>query len=749
MNNSSNDSRLLVLKEFKGEFAVGSIIFFPCVLACVWQYFGVIHQKPLAWTLAVIVSAAVWVAYLAISESNSEKLSWQFWLIVALPLLAVYLLRFDFPDISFDVLNYHIFETERILRGSLYLPNDFFPGSLPVNPTPDVLAGLYRHLLGYRLGTIANYLALIWTGLILSRMLRTYVRSVWLRNLSVLFILMSEQLLFQINNYMVDLLALPLLLEATVLAIEQRKNRVWQRTALLSFLLGIAVAFKLSNLLFAAPIVIVYLVNVIKTADSKERPGVFFSLVKLTPIAAIVFLAPITPFSILMYRRTGNPIFPLYNGIFKSPFWPQGAAFDPRWGPHGFFEALVWPFIMFLHPERLSEFPYYSGRLALGFIFAIVCLVIARRQPNIRGLAFITLAAAILWSASSGYIRYALYLELTSGILLIWFVAFIWQKVAAAPVWLKIAVQLPLCLLLLGQVYFAVRYVKHWEWSQRPTILARDEYFRKEYANVLRDYSFRSYIADEDLALFDNVEVWIETTYKTSMLEVLLKPDVPIIAVRMPTFFETTVAREKFTELLQSVQGKRMFTLTTRESVDDARKSLAARGLSMGSLRTAQLNYFSDALKLEVFVAEVRPVWQDQTSATESTKGMPLPDNAFRARLAASNLPVMHAGQPYVIRVALTNDSKIVWPGRQETWQFQITVGNRWLTSGGQMITNVDGRAALFEDLAPGQTVDIPLTVKAPNTPGEYVLEFDAIQEGVAWFGDRGSGILSLKVKVD
>src|SRR6185295_9790041 len=235
MNNSSNESRLLVLKEFKGQFAVGSIIFFPYLLAIVWQYSGVIHPRPLAWTLAVIVSVAVWIAYLGVSESKTEKLSWHFWLMVALPLLAIYLLRFDFPDVSFDVLNYHIFETERILRGPLYLPNDFFPGSLPVNPTPDVLAGLYRHLLGYRLGTISNYLALVWTGLILSRMLRNHVRSVWLRNLSVLFILLSEQLLFQINNYMVDLLALPLLLEATILAIESRTNRVWQRTALLSF----------------------------------------------------------------------------------------------------------------------------------------------------------------------------------------------------------------------------------------------------------------------------------------------------------------------------------------------------------------------------------------------------------------------------------------------------------------------------------------------------------------------------------
>src|SRR5262249_43358255 len=156
----------------------------------------------------------------------------------------------------------------------------------------------------------------------------------------------------------------------------------------------------------------------------------------------------------------------------------------------------------------------------------------------------------------------------------------------------------------------------------------------------------------------DDVDVWIETTYKTSALEVLLKPDVPIVAVRMPNFFETNAARARFAELLRSVQGKRMFTMTTRESIDDARQALAARGLSMGTMRVASLNYFSDALKFEVFLAEVKPTWQSNSSATEAVKGARLPDIAFNARLAASNPPaVMRAGQSYVVRVALTNDS--------------------------------------------------------------------------------------------
>lgn len=750
MNSNSSGLPPLIRNKLRGDFALGAIIFFPYVVAIAWQYCGVIHNRPIAWSLTVMASAMVWTAYVAWSEPSNGKSSWQFWIIVALPLLAIYLLRFDLPDVSFDVLNYHIFESERILRGSLYLPEDFFPGSLPVNPTPDVLTGLYRHLLGYRLGTVVNYVALIWTGLILNRWLGDYIRSVWLRNLGVFFILCTEQLLFQINNYMVDLLALPMLLEATMVAIDKQAGRIWQRTSLLMLLLGMAIAFKLSNLFLAAPIVLIFIVNVVTSAEKPARLQRLWQLVKMTPVATIIFLAPVAPFSLLMYRLTGNPIFPLYNGIFKSPFWPQGAAFDPRWGPHGFAQTLVWPIALFIHPERLSEFPYYSGRVTLGFILCFVCLVIARRERSIYSLAAIALISTILWSASSGYIRYALYLELASGILLVWLASFAWKKLARLPPWGRVAVQLPLWLLLLGQGYYALRYVKHWEWSQRQPMVSRDDYSRREYASVVRDRSFRSFIADQDLGLFDNVDVWIETTYKTSALEVLLKPEAPVIAVRMDNFFETSVARQRFADLMNSVQGKRMFTLTTRESLNDARQALAARGLSMGTMRVTSLNYFSDALRFEVFLAEVRPLGQESGGATAAAKGVRLPDMAFSARLAAANAPtVMRAGQPYAIRVALTNESKIPWPGRQETWNFQITIGNRWLTQGGQMLTNIDGRAALFEDLPAGQTVELPLTVKAPAAPGEYVLELDVIQEGVAWFGDRGSAVLRLPVKVE
>jgi len=749
MISGSRLAQALSPNELRARLDAGSIIFFPYVLTITWQYFCVIQNKPWAWTCAVIVSLGAWYVFKAFHEASPEKLPWQFWLIVALPLLLIFLLRVSFPDISFDVLNYHIFHSERALRGSLFIPGDFFPTPAPFNPTPDILTGLYRYLLGYRLGTIVNYLALIWTGAILNRLLRDYVRSAWLRSLSVLFILCTEQILFQINNYMVDLLALPLLLEATLLAITPGKGQPeMRRTAMLATWLGIATAFKLANLIIAVPIVLVYIFDVVARNDSRGQR--ILATLKSLPVSALLFLAPFAPFMIVIYRLTGNPVFPLYNGIFKSPYWPQGAVFDPRWGPWGVYETIVWPVLMCFKPERLSEFPHYAGRLSIGYVAAGLCLLMARGNRNIRVIAFTTLLGSILWSATSGYIRYALYLELTSGILLIWLVQNLWKKSAQLSKVARFLVPAPLCLLLLAHSYFALQYAIQWEWSTRGIAMPFGKTFRHESGNLLRDRSLWPYLSPQDQTTLDQVDVFLETTYKTSAFEALLKPDHPVMGLRIPNFFDTNVARQKFSQILEGTRGKRLFTLTNRESSEEARALLAARGLTMGKTQAVSIHYFSDSLVFEMLLVEVLPSWQNNSAQAQPVKGLPLSDIAFKARLSVVNMPeVMRAGQKYWIRVMLGNDSKVVWPGRQQTWQYQLTVGNRWLTEAGAKISDIDGRAALFQDLAPSETVEIPLTVTAPNAAGSYILQIDAIQEGVAWFGDRGSEVLSLKIKVE
>src|SRR5687767_3456493 len=391
-------------QRFLRQLKLEHVIFAPYLLVVTWQFFCGLPNRYFAWALAAVVALAAWCAYIIIKSPDDESPSRAFWIVVFLPLVIIYVLRALYPDISFDVLNYHIFQTERALRGPLVAPSDFFPTPAFFNPAPDLLTGFYRYLLGYRLGTISNLAAVVWLGIILDRMLLQFIRGQWWRAVAVLLIVCTEQIFFQLNNYMIDLLALPLLLEATRQAL-RRVEPAWlvRRSLVISLFLGISVAFKLANLVFAIPIALVFAINI----AAAYRGLTVTAVAKLLAAFGAVFLLPSVPFSVLVYRLTGNAFFPFYNAIFKSPYWPNTNVFDPRWGPQGLLETLSWPVIVFFKPERFCELPVYSGRMSLGVIAALICLVLARKDGPVRALCLITLLAALLWSAASGYSRYA------------------------------------------------------------------------------------------------------------------------------------------------------------------------------------------------------------------------------------------------------------------------------------------------------------------------------------------------------
>jgi hypothetical protein len=65
------------------------------------------------------------------------------------------------------------------------------------------------------------------------------------------------------------------------------------------------------------------------------------------------------------------------------------------------------------------------------------------------------------------------------------------------------------------------------------------------------------------------------------------------------------------------------------------------------------------------------------------------------------------------------------------------------------MLVHDDGRAPLPRDLGPGEELELSMVVNAPRDPGDYLLEVDLLQEGVAWFGDKGSPTVTLPVRVE
>jgi hypothetical protein len=716
------------------------------------QWFWPVGNEVAAWVLTLGASALVWLLYLSTKPEPSERTPRLFWPVVALPLFVVYLMRVTFPDLSFDVLNHRLIQGERSLRGFQLLPGDFVPTILPFNPASDMLTGIPRHLFGYRLGTVVNYLALIWAGTILYKLLRPVVEKPLWRSVGVLFVLFTEHALFEVNNYMVDLLALPLLLEALRLALGYRESETRTRDLLFSaLLLGASVALKLTNATVVLPVVLVFAARVFL-----PRPDL--RALKLTPLAALLFFLPMLRHVVYIYRETGSPFFPLYNKILKSPLWPLVNVYDGRWGPRDWRETLLWPLVSAAEPERLSELNVYSGRIALGVVAAALCLALPRAGVRVRLLALAALVGSLLWSATSGYIRYALFIELLSGLLVLHLARLVFDLARARPRALRLGLAaLPLSLLA-AQTALAVGYVDETEWSKRPTLFDAPGDFRREARWLWRDRDLLKFQKEEARALFAQVEAWVVSDIKTNGVEVLLRPEVPMLAVNNLEYFERRRSRARIADALEGLRGRRVYSLAMSEDLDDALSLLRRRGLSVVRTTGLLVPFYSartqfSMVLIEVGLPERRETPRRTGAEPETTEATaPLDDGAFIARLSAADVPEkMRAGQDLTVNVRVKNLSEYVWPSRgRPDLTYTLTVADSWFVAGdGPLVTNLDGRSPLPRDLWPGEEASVPLKIKVPGRPGDYVLEFDMVQEGVTFFKDRDSEPLQIRVRVE
>lgn len=124
--------------------------------------------------------------------------------------------------------------------------------------------------------------------------------------------------------------------------------------------------------------------------------------------------------------------------------------------------------------------------------------------------------------------------------------------------------------------------------------------------------------------------------------------------------------------------------------------------------------------------------------------GQPLPADAYRARISAQ-APQAMAGESVAVRVDVTNESGVAWPPSARSGLY---VANRWVRADGARAIEIDARAPLESGLAAGETQAIELVVTAPREGGRWLLEIDVVDEGVAWFKERGSKPCLLELSV-
>lgn len=586
------------MERFRERVAGSDALIFLYVAVILRQYLCWLPlPNATAWVVSALAAVAVCWRYVLAKTEMRARASLPFWLVVVLPLTFVFTLRVAFPDVSFDVLNYRIFHGERGLRGFLYRPGDFFPTPAPYNTAPDMAMGITRLIFGYRMGTLINLFSLLWAARIVDRLLRPHLANEWFRPGAILLIFTAEHLFFEINTYMIDLLAVPLLLEATRLSLgeitPENRTRVMTKAA---FLLGLSVAFKLINVVTALPIALLcawrFFLNARSPFQAKDvgRTIVF---------ALIAFILPVLPFTIYLYSEMRSPVFPIMNGIFKSPYWPPNSGWDQRWGPFGFWEVVTWPVKMFFRPDRLSELLVYSGRMSLGFIACFVAWIVAWRNPQLRRLSFLTLAGLLLWSLGTGYIRYALFLELLAGVVV----------VILALQAMKQRLLMPIAALILcslgAQTLLACKYTGKTEWGGRATFFTYPDAWKREAQYLFRDRSLRSFSPKIDRTRFGQVDVWIESSIKTATLEILLNDKAPVIGLRSYESFASPESRRRFITAIEQAAGKRMFSLCFVEDLNDAILTIEKRGLTAGNQIPLEFPFYSPDYRFALVMIEV------------------------------------------------------------------------------------------------------------------------------------------------
>ncbi len=144
----------------------------------------------------------------------------------------------------------------------------------------------------------------------------------------------------------------------------------------------------------------------------------------------------------------------------------------------------------------------------------------------------------------------------------------------------------------------------------------------------------------------------------------------------------------------------------------------------------------------------------ERATAISNAAG-PLVERGFKAQITVPDPPSkLRAGQKEVITLKVKNTSDVIWrrlggeTNNRPDNKFYIAVGSRWLDKDGKPTSEAEGHNGMTKDLNPGEETETTLQITAPKKPGEYILSLDMVQEGVAWFGEKGSPTTKAKITV-
>jgi hypothetical protein len=349
-----------------------------------------------------------------------------------------------------------------------------------------------------------------------------------------------------------------------------------------------------------------------------------------------------------MYYQTGNPVFPYLNNIFHSNLMLPVGYKDLAHGPENFWQAILWPVLSFIYPERLSAMsaPLYTGRVNIGFVLACALLLGRAASPAIKKICVVILMSSFMWSLLSGDIRYALLNEALAGVLCVFVLVHV-LTLARSPAlpgkhfknYLAFGLYASLLVLFSSlsiwfalihvecfssgkfcsramQPYFMTAYVEPtYKLYQQAFVSSMDTspsptYF-KEARFFLRDRSSQDFFSGDEQARFSKVDVWLNCYDATSGVMAIVAPDKPMISVAkfldLFDYMKAEGSRQRIRVILEHQRGKRIYTLLLKDRLEEARTDLARAplGLRFGQTESVSIPAFSPFTRMDMVLVEV------------------------------------------------------------------------------------------------------------------------------------------------
>lgn len=333
------------------------------------------------------------------------------WLV---PVLCGALALWAGQDINWDLQNYHLYNPYAWLNGRIGA--DLAPGQWQsyFNPTIDVpYYLLVTHLPGWLCCFLMGWLHGLNFPLVyaIARRLLPHgshaALPFWLAAAGCA----GPAFLSELGNTMGDNLTALFVLGAMLLVVQ---GQTAGRLLIAGLIMGIGTGLKLTNAVYALALCLALLAFEGTPLRRLQRAFLF----GVGVLAGIALSGGHWYWT--MWQQFGNPLFPQFNDIFRSPLAAQIGIGDTGWLPKTFSEKLLWPFIFTLDPRRICELPMrhliwpvlYAGSIALLVLFAAGRRRLAGLDRRVLALLAFGTLAYLLWMNLFSIYRYLVPLEL-------------------------------------------------------------------------------------------------------------------------------------------------------------------------------------------------------------------------------------------------------------------------------------------------------------------------------------------------